>query len=1046
MNLRTKLLYLAAVLVIALPLVLTGNAGARYFKDGAVQNGVTGGWITPNDMVCILGVRTNGNLDIVGGVTNSRECIYYTTGLTTMNPVNVTSVVDGGGTYDVVSKPLLNTYGKCKDPGSGGNSSYVWDFVSNRCLDVTKCSGTDAVTKGTLTWNAGSSTCSVSVACTVAGYSGSAGTNDGAKHALATSICVDSLGNGIPLTDLDRTFAMCAAKGGTWKQTSDSLIVSGSGALATATVQVPATLGFGGACVAYGRQFAGQDANGAPLAFGPKGTTSAQAGYCYAPMNMTTAFQPTPATLCPMSDNNTHPNAGFNSSTAYDWSYASSKCSYNKGIAGYPNSTLTKVDGTTYKSTSTWVDLSTLTTMGDCLANGGSWNNWVGTASTTTSVPTTPLASTIPAWDYTRQAPDADDGCLHCHSTLTQYNGPSERWKDSYLKTGHKNMLRKVTPGKKWAGPNEEGVIELYKESPEIGAATGEINFTAATAKISGVDKPLLYIFGDWMAPAPAGLDVIVNMSGSAKYNGTSNYSCAACHTTGWSNNDGTSGLCSLSSKTTSATCTSAGGTWYPMIGVQGIGTTGYTPAEPAASFPGITFTSAGKWNLDGIQCARCHNAVIGKVVDTQIAASQYPSTHVTSGGMGALASGVGVTNLCFGCHQSIAKTNNGTGLDADLSAPTNIPVKNAATAPDYLPEFSGHVIGNSFLNSPHARFTGNIVPNALGKYDLEDPTTCVGTTCNTGGNNNGNASKYNSRFQGYTCWQSPTSSSPAKTMIVNGEIHEIETKTDCEKLYGAGAWRTDTQGTCATCHDVHNSLFVTEQKEAALRKVCTDCHNKSPTKLNHRVGVGTPLDWGVTEKACIICHMPRATSSGFPMHLWRINTDADYSTFPSATEFGIGATATKKIANTAPDGTYTNAVWVDVDYVCGQCHGGSFGQTATQIESDIPYMDKATLARFAKNMHSNRAPNVSFTSNISGKTVTLTDTSTDDSFSPDLCSIKSCFAITVTWGDKTSPSNGVPGDALSHTYAKAGRYKIIYSVTDKNGAKRSKTITVTIR
>ena len=162
-------------------------------------------------------------------------------------------------------------------------------------------------------------------------------------------------------------------------------------------------------------------------------------------------------------------------------------------------------------------------------------------------------------------------------------------------KTGHKNMLRKVTPGKIWAGPNEEGVI-----TPYTAAATGPINFSSATAKINGVDKPLLYIFGDWMAPAPEGLGVIVDMGPGvgAKYNGTSNYSCAACHSTGWSNSDPAAGLCSLSSKTTKATCEAAidpstgkNAIWYPMIGVQGIGTPGYTPSGPAASFPGITFS-----------------------------------------------------------------------------------------------------------------------------------------------------------------------------------------------------------------------------------------------------------------------------------------------------------------------------------------------------------------------------------------------------------------------------------------------------------------------
>jgi Doubled CXXCH motif (Paired_CXXCH_1) len=923
MKLKTTLSYLAAFLVMALPLLLIGNAGAGYLKDGAVQNGVTGGWVTPNDMVCIVGVHPDGTLDIADGVTNARDCIYLNKG--TMN---------GGTPFDLTT--MTN---------------------SNAC---TKATGT--------------------------------GGNDGAKHSWATSICVDGSGNGISLKDLDRTSAMCSAKGGTWVTT--------------------------GVCVAYGRQFSGQDDTGTPLTFGAKGTTTAQAGFCYAAMNMTTAY----------STSNVCPSSSSNSSTAYDWSFSSNKCTYAKGIAGYLNAALTKADGTTYAAGS-FVDLSLLTTMGDCLANGGSWANWAGQPASTTSVATTPTASTIPAWDFTRQSPDPDNGCLHCHSSLTQYNGPAERFKDSYLKTGHKNMLRKVTAGKIWAGPNDQGVITAY-----TAAATGSIDFSAATANIGGVGKPLLYIFGDWMAPAPAGLDVVVDMGGStgAKYNGTSNYSCAACHSTGWSNSDPTAGLCSLSSKTTSSTCALAGGTWYPLIGVQGIGTPGYVPSEPADSFPGVTFTGAGQWNLEGITCGRCHNATAPKVVATQIAASQFPSTHVTNGGMGALADGVGRTNLCFGCHQSIAKTNNGIGADADLNHPENLPVKNAATAPDYVPEFNGHVIGNQFLNSPHARYTGNIVPNALGKYDLEDTT----------GNDDGNASKYDSQFQGYTCWQSPTSSSPAKTMIVNGEIKEIKSQTDCENLYGAGAWRSDTQGTCSTCHDVHNSLFVADQQEAALRKVCTDCHNKPFSNINHLDGPGTPLGYlaGTPEawEACVTCHMPRATSGGFPMHLWRINPSSKYSTFPTAKQFGIGATATKKNANASPEafagGSYTNAVWVDVDYACGQCHGGSFGPTATQ--NGAPYISKSNLSSYAQNMHGYAGPIVSFTTTMDHLTATLTDASTGNfSMLPP--------TITVNWGDKTPSSTGKAGDVFTHTYAQAKKFQIVYTVTGSDGAKSSKKIKV---
>jgi predicted CXXCH cytochrome family protein len=940
MRRKSKLLFLAAFLAIAFPfLLLTGESRAGYMSDGAVQNGATGEWITPNDMVCVVGVHPDGTLDIADGVTNSRQCIYLNKG--TMN---------GGTPFDLTSMT-----------------------TSDQC---TKATGT--------------------------------GGNDGAKHSFATSICVDGNGYGIPLTDLDRTMSMCVAKGGIWKQTSSTPPYPG----APGTYPTP---GFAGACVAYGRQFKGQDASGTPLTFGAKGTSTADAGFCYAAINVTTRYST--STTCPV-DANGKPNSGFNSATAFDYSWSSSKCAYAKGIKGYLNAALTKADGTTYAAGS-YQDLSAFTTMGECLANGGSWANWIGKPPSSASVVTTPLASTVPAWDFSRQAPDADEGCLHCHSTVTQYNGPAERWKDSYLKTGHKNMLRKVTPGKIWAGPNEQGDIEPYTD-----AATGPLDFTNAKAMINGVWQDLLYLFGDWMAPAPSGLDVVVNMAGYGKYNGSSNYSCAACHTTGW--NNASAGLCSLSSKTTSTDCSNAGGTWYPLIGVQGIGIPGFSGAQPTDSFPTVVFSGAGKWNIEGITCGRCHNATSPKVFDTQIAASQFPSTHPTNGGMGALASGVGTTNLCFGCHQSIAKTNKGVGADADLNHPEYIPVKNAATAPDYVPEFNGHVLGNQFLNSPHARYTGSIVPNALGKYDLQDTT----------GNDNGNVTKYNSRFQGSTCFQSATSNSPAKTMIVNGVIEEIKTKTDCETLYGAGAWRSDQQGTCSTCHDVHNSMFVAETREASHRKVCTDCHTNSVQRMWHPTGQGTPFDVSETWEACVTCHMPRATSGGFPMHLWRINTDVNYSTFPSAAEFGIGATATSKIANMSPDGTYTNAVWVDVDYVCGQCHGGSRGPGATRNGAE--YFTKEGLADAAALVH-RPGPIAQVTTDVSGYTVTLKDTSIDDSI------VFPANAVTIQWGDKSS-TTGAAGSVFTHTYGKAKKFQIVYTIVDHDGYPTTKKINVVIK
>ena len=415
---------------------------------------------------------------------------------------------------------------------------------------------------------------------------------------------------------------------------------------------------------------------------------------------------------------------------------------------------------------------------------------------------------------------------------------------------------------------------------------------------------------------------------------------------------------------------------------------------------------------------------------------------------------------------------------------------------------FSGHVLGNSFLNSVHGKATATVVPNSLGKYDIATAT-------------------YTSAFKGYTCWQSSSSNSPAKTKADGSEIKD---KTTCEGLYGAGAWRADTQGNCTTCHDVHQSLFVEGQE--GLRKECENCHENSDyavavpdtpqidtAVIAHPTSADTPFDTSQHSNSCEVCHMPKPTSGDFPMHVWRINPDASYSTFPTAAEYGAGVTPTKKIANAAADGSYANAVWVDLDLACGQCHGsagpalhqfsktalstfaevmhdgggapstdcatchtkkittmnhpvssgtpstcitchtkpgtsisidascgachgGSAGPSATQ--NGAPYISKPYLIVYANNIHNNSAPNVSMDIDVSSYTVTLTDTSTDDSIFPD-------NAITVKWGDGTS-STGNAGSVFTHTYATAGKFNIAYKVIDSDGLISSRTKTVAVK
>ena len=129
-----------------------------------------------------------------------------------------------------------------------------------------------------------------------------------------------------------------------------------------------------------------------------------------------------------------------------------------------------------------------------------------------------------------------------------------------------------------------------------------------------------------------------------------------------------------------------------------------------------------------------------------------------------------------------------------------------------------------------------------------------------------------------------------------------------------------NTGNGCTGCHDVHTSTVAGEKP---FRVTCNDCHHASANvfRIQHPAGPGTPLEKVATEpmEACVTCHMPGG------VHLFRINTDKSYATLPMPQ-----AMAANTAANTAPDGTFTNAVWVDLDAACGQCHGGGASNAKT--------------------------------------------------------------------------------------------------------------------
>jgi PKD repeat protein len=94
-------------------------------------------------------------------------------------------------------------------------------------------------------------------------------------------------------------------------------------------------------------------------------------------------------------------------------------------------------------------------------------------------------------------------------------------------------------------------------------------------------------------------------------------------------------------------------------------------------------------------------------------------------------------------------------------------------------------------------------------------------------------------------------------------------------------------------------------------------------------------------------------------------------------------------------------------------------------------------LARYAKNIHKDTAPTASFTYSLNNYTISLTDTSTNETSFPS-------NAVTVNWGDGKSMRVNA-GATVSHTYSNAKKYIISFTVKGAGGLISSKKITVTV-
>ena len=473
--------------------------------------------------------------------------------------------------------------------------------------------------------------------------------------------------------------------------------------------------------------------------------------------------------------------------------------------------------------------------------------------------------------------------CLSCHYGSDTY---------PYLMTGHKNTFRKLAPGSMWAGP--DGTLystsdAYYGSGSKFNWATNQVTVgscvlpgvpaqnglpaldPACQYPYYGTQRNMYYILGGWQNSTQLNTTFDSGFTGELYPNGTSD--CGRCHTTGYNfDNSAPEPTANTNNKLS----------WIPTSQFSRLPSDGYVA-------PGTSGTSS--WYLTGIQCERCH-----------VAAYSWGSHPWNPNAEPTIARNEAATALCMECHrqENITMAINGNqgsitpaqtlqtfdrGYCSDLSGSNySTCVTSPANKWIFKPYFK-YAEGQAFLNSPHARFGGTLVQNAQHSSDLS--ITISGT--------------YNSYFS--------------------------ENATDPTKNSG-----------CTGCHDPHQSTAAvgTTSAPKPIVNQCNDCHKLAQnilSTINHPMGPGTPFPTGTTADlpgACITCHMQAALGQA-NSHLFRINSDPYYYTFPTSSDFYLeGVTAPAM----APDGdalngvTYANAVWQDVDLACGQCHVGNDGVT----------------------------------------------------------------------------------------------------------------------
>lgn len=927
--------------------------------------------------------------------------------------------------------------------------------------------------------------------------------NDGYKHSYSEAggqgnppqICLDGSGNPVSRANLDNTNAMCFSKGGT--------------ALTAASPN--------GKCVAYGWLYMNVKP-GETIPYrstitpaGYKGRTSTDdLGFCYTRMRMTSATYTSSATCpsyhnsstlapaewlpCLSSTSGCQTQASYDAGLGWTWDSTNSRCLHDYGVKGIVNSAMTNADGTTFAAAGSSVDLTTITTQGECLSKGGSWDNWLPkdagrTTKTNADAGYTgmPAGATIVKLDALTAVKDGGGNyysgtgsvCLKCHSD--QSRGYMERYKPGFVETPHKKAGD-------MSGPWQTHFMAVSSDWGLKGVQCTMCHSTARPAN------------DDLIQVTPAGLTGAGNPVAATGHNKTEYGTyvtdvCFHCHGK------------FPSTDAASVIPVSAGDFALTQKGLAPI-------ANQFLNSPHARYTGSTSAKVDIGNSTNYDSGFTSFICRTGLTTVSAPS-GVTWNGTNCPAAGHTWTTppgaTANGCYYN-SSSCGAAGLTWNTTFDANMyPVNNGGVC-------SGIGMG-SIVTTVYRSGVVEKIPNL-------DSTTNPACTNYGNGTATSGASAYWVRDGERNIGANPETTDQGSCMT----CHDVHYDFD-STLPGAEPVRRE----CTTCH-VNPGTSATGAPQVTT------------TTFSHPTGVGTPLEHIIDHpySACETCHMPYSSETGSRMHLWRINTNSSYSV--------MGTTGATQAATADHDG-YTNAAWVDLDRSCGQCHGsagsahlfskpvlstlasgmhagpapttdcatchavsqnglppivggqnhhpfscdschdrggvsptpdaafcngchsskqqalinhpnkpalntpdcggchsaGGFIPTAAlacngchggsagpgSVSGRAPFLSAKKLQKILKaGMHRNVAPVASMTVTVIGMTATVTDTSTD--FDGNIAT------IVIDWGDKAKTSIA-EGDVVGHTYTKKGKKTITLTVTDSRGVKSTvkKSITV---